>query len=471
MADLSLPAARSWAATLPVQARRRARLTEAVLVLLLLAASTLALHRPLVEQKFSVDESYRISMSRYFWTTFIERDLSGPAWQPNYLILTQPPVTHYLLGFGLWLQGWTPDQLNSPYNSRRGRDFNNLAGNVPHPTLLAAARRVEFVLALGALLLLYLIGRTLLDRPTGVLALALALGNPLLSTHWTRALAEAPLAFWSLLALFLALRSVGRLATHPVSIRSCMATGAALGLAAATKLSGVLGCIGLAYFIGLQQALAVWRTDRLLKLRHWLVLGLLVACTFVAVNPLLYPNPIGNTALLFQFRALEMEEQRRTWPVDAVPDSLPVRLELIAKSVFRDYGTVGRVSLPLEVLLFAGGLGITLLIVARDLKAGRPFGPPALFLCWVLATYALSTVYLGFDSPHYYAPLLQLNVVLEAVALSWATSRLLDRARRRAPGRYLRSVGQPRHPTSPWRRAAAQPAATAQQPDPDASGF
>ena len=443
MPDRSPGTPRSCVATLPGLTRRRVRISEAVLVLLLLSASALALRRPLVEQEFSVDESYRLTASRYFWTTFIDRDLFGPAWQPNYLILTHPPGAQYLIGFGLWLQGWTPDQLNSPYDSRRSRAFNEAAGNVPPPALLAAARRVEFVVALGALLMLYLIGRTLLNRLAGVLAVVLALGNPLLSTHWTRALAEAPLAFWSLLALFLALRSVARLATDKVSIRSCMAAGAALGLAIATKLSGVLGCLGLAYFFVLQQSLVVWRSDPLLKLRHWLVLGLAVACTFVAVNPLLYPNPVGNTALLFDFRSIEMQEQRRIWPDDAVPDSLPVRLELVAKSVFRDYGTVSGASPPLELLLFAGGLGVALLTVVRHLKAGQPFGPSALFLCWVLATYVASVVYLGFDSPHYYIPLVQLNVVLEAVALSWAAGWLSDRARLGRPGRFFRSVAGP----------------------------
>jgi hypothetical protein len=443
MPDRGLRTARSCAATLLGLARRRVRISEAVLVLLLLSASTLALRRPLVDQGFSVDESYWIAASRYFWTTFIDRDLFGPAWQPNYLILTHPPVTHYMIGFGLWVQGWTPDQLTGYYDTRRGRAFNEAAGNVPPPALLAAARRVEFAVALGALLLLYLIGRTLLNPLAGLLALVLALGNPLLSTHWTRALAEAPLAFWSSLALLLALRSVARLATDRVSIRACMAAGAALGLAAATKLSGVVGGLGLAYFFGFQQSLALWRTGRLLGLRHWLVLGLLVASTFVAVNPLLYPSPIDNTVLLFDFRYLEMQAQRRIWPGDAVPDSLPVRSELVARSVFGDYGTVGGASPPLEVLLFAGGLGVTLLTVVRHLKAGQPFGPAALFLCWVLATYVASIVYLGFDSSHYYIPLVQLNVVLEAVALSWAAGWLSDRARLGEPGRFFRSVGGP----------------------------
>ena len=179
----------------------------------------------------------------------------------------------------------------------------------------------------------------------GAVAVVLALGNPLLSTHWTRALAEAPLAFWSLLALFLALRSVGRLATEQVSIRSCMAAGAALGLATATKLSGVLGCLGLAYFFVLQQSLVVWRSDPLLKLRHWLVLGLAVGCTFVAVNPLLYPNPIGNTALLFDFRSIEMQEQRRISPDDAVPGCtsklLAPMLVMVLRMAVEDPTTAG----------------------------------------------------------------------------------------------------------------------------------
>ena len=94
-------------------------------------AAVLVLRGPSVSQSFSVDESRWIATSRYFWITFVDRDLFGPAWQPNYLVYTHPPVARYVIGFGLWLQGWQPDQLNGRYDSLQSRAFNDRAGQRP----------------------------------------------------------------------------------------------------------------------------------------------------------------------------------------------------------------------------------------------------------------------------------------------------------------------------------------------------
>ena len=68
------------------------------------------LRGPSAVQGFTVDESRWIATSRYFSITFLDRDLFGPDWQPNYMVYPHPPVARFLTGFGLWLEGWRPDQ-------------------------------------------------------------------------------------------------------------------------------------------------------------------------------------------------------------------------------------------------------------------------------------------------------------------------------------------------------------------------
>src|SRR5215208_3413858 len=90
---------------------RWARLVELILVFSLLCVAWLKF--PSFGLSFTdYDEPRNIARSRYFWTTFVERDLSGVDWQPNYQVLTHPPVWRYLLGLGLAVQGWAPDRLN-----------------------------------------------------------------------------------------------------------------------------------------------------------------------------------------------------------------------------------------------------------------------------------------------------------------------------------------------------------------------
>src|SRR5215216_5176388 len=98
---------------------------ELAILILVAVAAVLVLRGPSVNQAFTIDESRCIATSRYFWITFVDRDLFGPAWQPNYLVYTHPPVARYLIGFVLWLQGWSPDQLNGRYDSLQSRAYND----------------------------------------------------------------------------------------------------------------------------------------------------------------------------------------------------------------------------------------------------------------------------------------------------------------------------------------------------------
>ena len=56
----------------------------------------------------------------------------------------------------------------------------------------------------------------------------------------------------------------------------------------------------------------------------------------------------------------------------------------------------------------------------RGCDAGRRLGPRALLLNWTLLLYTGAIANLGFDSSHYYAPLVTANTLLQAVGLAAA---------------------------------------------------
>jgi hypothetical protein len=412
---------------------RRALARELVLAAAVAVAAVLVLRGPATTQAFTIDESRWIATSRYFWITFVDRDLFGPAWQPNYVVLTQPPLARYLIGFGLWLQGWTPERLNGRYDSLQSRAYNERAGNVPDDDLLEAARRVTFVFGVCAVVLVYAAGRGVGGPVAGLAAAALALASPLLTGLWTRALAESIVAAFSLLTLALALRVMpiaarpGRLVWLP------LATGAALALAAATKLNGAIGGIGLALFALSQQGQALLTTRRTAGLRSWVDIGLAAIVLFVAVNPLLYPRPIDRSLALVRYRQDEMQFQRSVFVPQAVPDDLTERVKRVGLRVFSTYATPrGPVPIAVDGVLVAVGLAVLARRADRDLRRRRA-GPALLLLCWVAASYAVITANLGFDSSHYYAPLVTLNVLVMGVAIESA-GRRAHQLVRRAPG-------------------------------------
>jgi 4-amino-4-deoxy-L-arabinose transferase-like glycosyltransferase len=405
----------------------RAAVAEALLVLLLAAAAVVALYQQAQRQSFSVDESRWISTSRYFWITFVEGDVFGPAWQPNYLVLTHPPVARYIIGAGLALQGWSPDELNGRYDTDRSRDFNRRAGNIPSRELLNDARNVVLLFAIVATLLLYPIGRSvgaaLGWRPagplTGAVAVVLALAHPLLATVWTRALAESILAFFCLLAILLAIRLGAASGPYRRRFGLAVGLGVSVGLATATKLSGSLVAAGLVLYVAARQAVRLLQDRSLAGLGPWIDAGLAAVVIFVAVNPLLYPNPAWRSVLLFEHRRDEMEAQALGTPRLAIPNDVAVRAAMMYRRTFEDWGTFeARSGLPLDGPLAALGLGVVAFATWRSIRRREVLGPPALVLCWTLAVYVVSTVNFGFDSSHYVAPPATVAVLLQAVALA-----------------------------------------------------
>jgi hypothetical protein len=391
---------------------------EAALLVLVLIASVLALRGPAAEQEFSVDESRWIATSRYFWITFVDHDLFGEEWQPNYIVYTHPPVARYIIGFGLWLQGWDPDSLNGRYDSLEGRLYNVRQGNIPSETLLQAARRVTLAFAIVSVALIYASARQLGGILAGLAAVALTLVNPLLTTVWTRALAESIVAAFGLLALAIAVpilpnvANLGRWAWTPLVI------GAGLALSAASKLSGGLEALGLGVFALVQQGLAVWETHRTRGFRAWVDVTLMALVLFVAVNPLLYVMPVQRAINLVQHRHDEMEFQRSIFKGQAVPDEVGARIERVGRRAFDDYATPGGPSpISPDVVLVPLGMLVLGWRSVQELRRRVP-GPAFLILCWIVLTYVVITPNLGFDSSHYFAPLVTANVIAGGVALA-----------------------------------------------------
>lgn len=421
-------------------------LREAALLAVVVVAAAVVLHGPSVTQAFSIDESRWIATSRYFWITFVDRDLSGPAWQPNYLVYTHPPVARYVIGFGLWLQGWTPDQLNGRYDSLQSRAYNERAGNVPDLDLLWAARRVTLLFAVMSVALVYVVGRIVGGALAGLAAAALALVNPLLTTVWTRALAESIVAAFGLLALVLALRVLPKVGTPKVKGWLPLAIGVALALAAATKLNGALGALGLSMFAIVQQGIALVRTRRTTGLRSWVDVALAGVIVFVAVNPLLYVNPADRVIGLVQHRQDEMQFQRSVFVGQAVPDDLQARIARVVWRTFDSHATRrGPLPVPVDVLLVPFGLLTLAWRAGAELRRSLP-GPALLLLCWICATYAVITPHLGFDSSHYFAPLLTLNVIVMGVGVAvafGAVARLAARVQRGSAPALAQKVQAP----------------------------
>lgn len=241
-------------------------------------------------------------------------------WRGHYFALDQPPVARYLIGIGRRLAGFRPGELNPPWQYDRPDDENARLGNVPSPALLLAARRPSALLAVGAGLLLWALVRESAGRAAGLLFALLYSFSGYLLVHLRRAMGDPALLFFAALATFAAARALAAARSADSSSRETalrtlgwlVASGAAAGLAGASKLNG----LALAGVAVVAAALGARALDAPAARRAALAaLGALLAAgacagTFVAVNPSLRSRPAEHLGAMLQLRGRELALQR-----------------------------------------------------------------------------------------------------------------------------------------------------------------
>lgn len=279
---------------------------------------------------FHPDESRWINRAEYLLE--LRHPLSS-YWQDRYLIRAQPPMGSYMIGLGLFLQG-RDMRTNGPWDFQYGFEqhitWNVARGNMPTYDDLIAARQWNMVLGATTCVLLVLIVGLLVNWLGGGVAGLMMAFHPLHIYLSTLAVSDAMFTTFVALAVLAAIW----LARNPTWGRSIL-LAVALGLGAATKLSPLF--ISVAWTVYALVLFAdpwlrsrerlgrVWSlvsrrergTERQLGWKLLVQTGL-VGSFFVLVYPFLWPDPIGRTRIMFDFRRYEMNNQAGFWPQAAI---------------------------------------------------------------------------------------------------------------------------------------------------------
>jgi hypothetical protein len=215
--------------------------------------------------------------------------------------------------------------------------------------------------------------------------------------------------------------------------------GGATGLGAASKLPAVLGLVALGAFAVWSLAARAWSSVPAAG-RSWRWSALAAAAgvvVFVAVNPFLWPDPVGRTRAMFEFRRQELVGQRALNADDAVPEGLVERGALLLRRTFiTEAPLAARTGLPLDAVLAAVGAGVLGWRALRTGRRGGLVGPEAFALAWIATFVAGTAPNLGLDWERYYLPTVALGLILIGVgadallgsAIGWGRNR-----RRAAP--------------------------------------
>ena len=214
--------------------------------------------------------------------------------------LLNAPLAKYILGAARLAGGFPATAVDSDWDWTKAWEENVRAGALPSERLLRDARRASALLLIPAVIALYLCGRALGGRTTGLAAAILLATNALILLHGRRAMAEGALTLGICLAL-LGLLYADR---HP------WLAGLAAGLAFSAKTSA-------AVWIPLGLVAAAWAGDRRNRsLRGTLqrvgAFTLAAGVLIIGLHPILWADPPGAVIEMWRARQLLVAAQVET---------------------------------------------------------------------------------------------------------------------------------------------------------------
>jgi hypothetical protein len=384
---------------------RGSRWRHAVVMVALFIVALVVLAYEASMSPFEGDEADYVATSRYFGYLFEDGGVTRPEWDDNHWTRTQPPLTRYIVGAWLSVRGYDLDQLNQPYVSTASSlEVNRRKGRVPSDDVLAAARQPMVVLGAATIMMLYPLGVLIGGLLAGLAAVGLALTSAFLRYTLVHAWGEAPLAFFLLLSALLTVLVARRLLSGGRYLVPCVALGLSLGLASATKLTGLVG-VSIAAVLPLIVALigrpvppGRWRA---IVAGTALAVGLAVA-VMIVLNPYLWRGPISGLASMVGQRQAEMAAQQEQWPEYAVLE-MRERPWLVAVGSTR----VGPWS-DVPLVATSIGLGLAALGLVAGVRQSWSTSPErvslAVLVAWLAAYLLAITVGLGLSYPRYFLP-------------------------------------------------------------------
>lgn len=266
---------------------------------------------------FHGDEATLIYGTNDYFDQFVERDMErvmnlrddDPL--DSDLRLLDGRIQTYLGGFAYHLIGGTKAGLNKPWmwgGVSSAENINN--GHVPTHDLLMAQRYAMALLTALSIPVAYGIGAHVGGPIGGLLMATLIAVSPNLILNGRRAMMEAPLLLFSLLAVLSALEIAARLRRNAPRVGLfIILLGVSTGMAVAAKHNAVLSVLPLF------AALALWFGLR----RRWryfaalVAAGLLSVAIYFILSPAWWSSPMGALREMLDLRENLLTHQRASF--------------------------------------------------------------------------------------------------------------------------------------------------------------
>lgn len=383
---------------------------------------------------FHPDESQWIATSHVF-EKYVSGQFSSPAWNQSYWTLTQPPVTRYVIGIGRRFGGFTSQELNSHWQFNLDKETNVTNGAMPSDSLLWWSRFPMAALSVLSILIGWGLLQKSFGRFVGVVWIGFCVINPYFLTLLRRAMGEASLLFFIMLAVYAGYRLLQIDAKEHNWIKLTFwigMFGMMAGFAGAAKLNGLsilVAGVMIVLIIAIKEVNTVQRKLMFASCAN-MVMFLLAGFSFVGSNPFLWQNPIGRARKMLDHRLNEMDLQQARF-IDAHIDSGLERVEVLPKRIFHTHATLDMKGMHLlNVGLFVIGIIRAIMMVAKTIaKQGLAdkFSDASLISILLVGFFAsLPALFTPLDWSRYYLLPVYFVTILIVVGFDWLVKELFQ---------------------------------------------
>ncbi len=264
---------------------------------------------------FHGDEAMQITMSRDYFTAFVERQpqllWTEPPYtvdSPGWLRLINGSVNLYTVGFSLHLAGHGVDDLPRLWQWPLSVEANIEQGSYPGEEILLFSRIPSALFLALSAVAIFLLGGETGGRPLAYLACAFYVLNPVVLLNGRRTMMEGSMLAFGLLAVWAA----ARIRADRTRAHHWLLLGLFSGMALTSKHSAILFAASAFAWVGFAASLRqYWR--------YFVGAALLAGAVFIAGSPALWSNPVVRLSDLVRERQALLDSQTRAQPEGAMP--------------------------------------------------------------------------------------------------------------------------------------------------------
>jgi 4-amino-4-deoxy-L-arabinose transferase-like glycosyltransferase len=370
-----------------------------VVALTLLFPFAYDLHR----EEFHGDESHWLTSSQLAFELFATGDITSDEWHDQFYLYTQPQVGKVAIGASLVGGGTQGKAGVIEYDWGLDPELNRQRGAIPSEHALWFGRLPGAVAGWLSVLIIWAIGSALGRADVGLLSAVLLASHPLWLANSRRTGMDSMALMFGIAAMFAAVRL-----TRTRQPAWLILFGGAIGLAASTKYTGLLGATG--------AILPVWvsvaREQARGRVANTVVgavgAAALAAAIFIGTNPALYRDPIHGIARSLEFFRDQAAGMRSSFPTFASPTLVAAEIvdraiwpvgfpQIVDTTLERSVGDVERHLRPGQYGTPVVGVGLAVALIAGIAsfrrKAWRPLGViGAVGGAWLAVTYGALVV-------------------------------------------------------------------------------